>query len=199
MASVESGDNPGPIVDGELVPTNIDRAFAEGKQAPVPWMIGSNNYEASLFPAMLADPDGTVLAQVPVEARPMFMALFDPDKTGDKRTVVANVLTDKVFAEPARYLAARQNALGQPTYRYVFAYVPEQQRTELPGAGHGAEIQFVFGTLGTFLRVPRAAIRRWTGRSPPTWAATGPTSPRREIPMASVSLLGLRIRPIRCC
>ena len=59
-------------------------------------------------------------------------------------------LTDKVFAEPARYLAARQSALGQPTYRYVFAYVPEQQRTELPGAGHGAEIQFVFGTLGTF-------------------------------------------------
>ncbi len=150
MSSVESGDNPGPIVDGELVPQNVDRAFAEGREAPVPWIVGSNDYEASLFPAMLADPDGTVLAQVPAEARPLFMALFDPNKTGDKRTVVANVLTDKVFAEPARYLAARQTALGQPTWRYVFAYVPEQQRASLPGAGHGAEIQFVFGTLGTF-------------------------------------------------
>ena len=58
MSSVESGDNPGPIVDGELVPTNVDRAFAEGREAPVPWIVGSNNYEASLFPAMLADPDG---------------------------------------------------------------------------------------------------------------------------------------------
>ena len=28
--------------------------------------------------------------------------------------------------------------------------MPEEQRTTLPGAGHGAEIQFVFGTLGTF-------------------------------------------------
>ena len=198
MASVESGDNPGPIVDGELVPTNIDRAFAEGKQAPVPWMIGSNNYEASLFPSMLADPDGTVLAQVPAEARPMFMALFDPDKTGDKRTVVANVLTDKVFAEPARYLAARQTALGQPTYRYVFAYVPEQQRTELPGAGHGAEIQFVFGTLGTFYasksgytemdrKVSANMGRYWTNFA------------KRETPTAWASPCGLRTRPIRCC
>lgn len=150
MSSVESGDNPGPIVDGELVPENVDRAFSEGKQAPVPWMVGTNDYEASLFPGMLANPDGTVLAQVPAEARPMFMALFDPDKTGSKQTVVANVLTDKVFAEPARYLAARQTALGQPAYRYVFAYVPQNQRAETPGAGHGAEIQFVFGTLGTF-------------------------------------------------
>jgi para-nitrobenzyl esterase len=85
----------------------------------------------------------------------MFMALYDPDKTGDKRVIVANVLTDKVFTEPARYLAARQTALGQSTYRYVFAYVPREQRAGSPGAGHGAEIQFVFGTLGTFHGSPK--------------------------------------------
>ncbi len=148
-ASVESGENPGPILDGKLIPENIDRAFAEGKQAPVPWMVGSNDYEASLFPGMLSDPD-KVMTNVPAAARPLMSALFDPDKTGDRRTVAAGMLTDSVFTEPARFLASQHAKLGQPVYRYFFAYVPETQRATLPGAGHGSEIQFVFGTLGTY-------------------------------------------------
>ena len=149
IGAVDSADNPGPIVDGVLIPENVDRAFLEGKEAHVPWMVGSNDYEASLFHGMLDHPD-TVLANVPAEARPFMLGMFDPDKTGDKRTAVANMLTDSVFTEPARFLAARHAKLGEPTWRYFFAYVPEGQRAALPGAGHGAEIQFVFGNLGTY-------------------------------------------------
>ena len=127
-ASVESGENAGPIVDGRLIPEDVDRAFAEGKEAPVPWIVGSNTFEASLFPNILADPDGKVFSTIPASFRPILMSLFDPDKTGDKTVVAANIVTDKVFTEPARFLASRQAKLGAPVYRYVFGYVPEAER-----------------------------------------------------------------------
>jgi para-nitrobenzyl esterase len=78
------------------------------------------------------------------------MSLFDPGRTGDEKVVAANLMTDYVFTEPARFLAAAQARLGQPVYRYFFTYVPHNYRSATPGAGHGAEIQFVFGNLGTF-------------------------------------------------
>jgi para-nitrobenzyl esterase len=139
----------GPIVDGVIAPENVDVAFAAGHEAKVPWIVGSNNYEASLFPALLADPDGKVLVLAPAPVRPLVMKTFDPDITGDHKVMAANLLTDNIFTEPARYLAAQHEKNGAPVWRYFFGYVPEAERPS-PGAGHGAEIQFVFGTLGTF-------------------------------------------------
>jgi para-nitrobenzyl esterase len=149
-ATTGSDGNPGPIVDGVLVPENVDRAFAGGRQAPVPWLIGSNDYEADLFPGFLEHPDAAVFSLVPEAGRPVMMNLFDPDKTGDKKVIAGHVVTDYVFTEPARFLAAAQTRLGQPVYRYYFTYVPEDYRSSTPGAGHAAEVQFVFGNLGTF-------------------------------------------------
>jgi para-nitrobenzyl esterase len=149
-ATTEGGGSPGPIVDGKLVPEDVDRAFAEGKQAPVPWLVGSNDYEANLFPTRLDDPDGKVFSSLPITARPMVMAMFDSRKSGDKTAIAADLLTDTVFTEPARFLAKAQGRLGQPVYRYFFTYVPLADRATQPGAGHAAEVQFVFGNLGTF-------------------------------------------------
>ncbi|HEX7783055.1 MAG TPA: carboxylesterase family protein [Sphingobium sp.] len=149
-AATGSDGNPGPIVDGVLVPENVDHAFAAGKQAPVPWLIGSNDYEADLLPHYVEQPDATVFALIPKAAHPLMMTLFDPEKTGDKKIVAGNVVTDYAFTEPARFLAAAQSRLGQPVYRYFFTHVPEHYRCQTPGAGHASEIQFVFDTLGTF-------------------------------------------------
>ena len=38
---------PGLILDGKLMQANIEQVFAKGAQAEVPWIVGSNNYEAS--------------------------------------------------------------------------------------------------------------------------------------------------------
>lgn len=151
QSSPIGGDaNPGPIVDGTLVRENVDRAFTEGRQARVPWLVGSNDYEADLFPAFLEQPDAFVFARFPEAARPAMMTLFDPERTGDKQAVAANIVTDYAFTEPARFLAGAQARLGQPVYRYFFTYVPEDYRRATPGAGHAAEVQFAFDTLGTF-------------------------------------------------
>jgi para-nitrobenzyl esterase len=49
------------------------------------------------------------------------------------------------MTEPARRRAKSLALHGRPVWLYRFAYVPEALRPTLPGAGHDAEIQMVFG------------------------------------------------------
>jgi para-nitrobenzyl esterase len=139
------GESYLPILDGTILPADVDRTFGDGNENKIPWIVGSNDFEASLFAGRLADPDA-VIATVPEAARAQVSALYDP--TGANKTAVAaGLITDKVFTEPARFLATNLAKSGQPVYRYFFSYVPEQARSRVPGAGHGSEIAFVFGNL----------------------------------------------------
>ncbi len=61
--------------------------------------------------------------------------------------LAAELLTDKVFAEPARFLARRQHVLKLRTYRYLFDYVPVQNTQAIHGAMHATEVAYVFGNL----------------------------------------------------
>jgi para-nitrobenzyl esterase len=135
---------PGLILDGRLMQADIMQTFAKGAQAKVPWIVGSNNYEASLYPDRVANPDATLNA-LPEKIRNRAFAIYDPLKTGNKGPVVAWLLTDKDFSEPARLLAAMHARSGQPVYRYFFSYVPEKARGRVPGAAHGDELRYVFG------------------------------------------------------
>jgi len=59
-AGLDAPDAPTPIVDGALVPETVEQAFAEGKQAPVPFILGANSYEASLFGRVREHPEVTL-------------------------------------------------------------------------------------------------------------------------------------------
>ena len=138
---------PGLIIDGKLMQANILEAFAKGAQAKIPWIVGSNNYEASLYEERIAHPDATLDA-LPEKVRSRAFALYDPLKTGNKGAVLAWLLTDKNFTEPARLLARLHARSGAPVYRYFFSYVPEKARGRVPGAAHGDELRYVFGQFG---------------------------------------------------
>jgi para-nitrobenzyl esterase len=57
--------------------------------------------------------------------------------------------TDRVQGEPARFTASAFVAKGAPAYVYRFSYVPAGMRERSRnGAPHGAEIPYVFDTLG---------------------------------------------------
>ena len=57
--------------------------------------------------------------------------------------------TDRVQAEPARFTAGAFVAKSAPAYVYRFSYVPAAMREQWRnGVPHGAEIPFVFNTLG---------------------------------------------------
>jgi len=139
-----AAEPPGLTLDGKLIAANIDQVFTKGAEAKAPWIVGSNDYEASLYADRIANPF-PIVAALNDKLRARVLTLYDPLKTNVLGAVVAGVLTDKNFTEPARFLAAKHARSGQPVYRYYFKYVAEKARGRMPGAAHGDERRYVFG------------------------------------------------------
>jgi para-nitrobenzyl esterase len=131
----------GPIIDGKLVRMDVAEAFSKGLEAEVPYIVGSNSLEFPAPPAaaekMLAD-----FAHVTPEQRPRLEAAY-----GDKAAFVREAISDFIFTEPARHLAALHARSGQPTWLYRFSVVSPAVRGVLKGAVHASERQYVFQTL----------------------------------------------------
>lgn len=137
---------PGPILDGKLVIETAQSAYEAGRQTRVPLIIGSNSAEV---------PAGFVNAGTKEELLSLFgnkkdeaLAAYDPNGTTEFAKMLSMVNTDKVWAEPARFTANAFTSKGDPTYIYLFSYVPVsmQQRMRY-GAAHASEIPYVFNNL----------------------------------------------------
>ena len=135
-------DSPGPIIDGVVATETVPAAFFAGHQAKVPYLVGGNSFEVSLFPAMTDHPD-TVLDKLGPSAGPA-VGLWGG---GDKTKAVAAMMTQAMIIEPDRFLARQQVKAGAPAFVYYFSYVPEATRASSLGAAHGAEVRYVFGLL----------------------------------------------------
>ena len=136
-------DGFGPIVDGRIVPMSVPDAFAQALEAPVPYIAGSNSLE---FPIPAAQLSGalTGLLQLAPAAQGELAKAY-PDRT----TFEAHVLSDIIFGEPARSLAALHAANGRPTFLYRFSALSPSMRGKLLGAPHASEREYVFETLGS--------------------------------------------------
>ena len=148
-ASLEAPDAPGPIIDGVLVPTTVATAFAEGKQAHVPFILGGNSYEASLFGRVHQHPETTLDPLGDKKAGAV--ALFG---NGDPAKAASMMWTETAIIEPDRYLARQEIKAGVKAWTYYFSYMPASLRTVAPGTPHGGEIGYVFETL------PATAMKR---------------------------------------
>lgn len=140
----------GPILDGKFVTETAESAYNAGRYAHVPLMIGNNSAEIggpfvnqskskeelfSLF-GILAD-----------EAK----AAYDPDGNKEFAEVQTRFNTDKVWAEPARFTASIFAKNGDPSYIFLFSYVPSAMKARMTyGPGHGTDISFAFDNLRSF-------------------------------------------------
>jgi para-nitrobenzyl esterase len=124
-----------PIVDGRLITENATEAFARGHQAPVPLIIGSNSWEASLLPL-------TGYAAYLAAAAPETKAVYAAE-AGDDAKLAQAMFTDGAMGAPARWIAARQSAKA-PAFLYYFSYVRVVRRGKIPGANHTSENPYVF-------------------------------------------------------
>jgi para-nitrobenzyl esterase len=163
----------GPFLDGHIIQGDIDTTFSTGRQAPVPYMAGSNGDEIGFLPPPMRAP-----------ATAFFSAQLGADLPGIKtaygsaQQFEADVMNDAVFAEPARNLARSAKANG--AYLYKFDYVAEAERTTLKGAPHAYEVAFVFGTLETLKSPPSAtdiAMAKTVGDYWVAFARTGRPAP----------------------
>jgi para-nitrobenzyl esterase len=130
-----------PTIDGRLVKQSIADGFRAGRENRVPLIIGTNDDDTDPLEAKF-EPE----PNLPGDSSETLQNLY-PEASGDPKEIARKLHTDRVFTEPARFLARAHVANGSPTYRYRFSYLPEQQGSSI-ATGRGGELQFVFGTLG---------------------------------------------------
>jgi para-nitrobenzyl esterase len=135
----------GPMIDGQIIPEDVETAFRAGRQARVPYLIGANDREFGFMPLPPPAVEG-LLSRFGAE-KAKVVAAYDPAATGDLGEVGIGLMSDGAMVEPARLLARLASAAAQPTYLYRFSYVASSLRKDVKGALHATEIPFVFETV----------------------------------------------------
>lgn len=151
---------PSFIVGDAAVPSPLLAAFQKGKEASVPLVIGSNSDDASVALAFGIQPEQLVqqLGKARVVVRSLYPGVVNDSQLG--RDVARDVVFT-AFSRRIAYLHSRK----APTWRYYFS----RAGSTASGAGHGAEVPFVFGTtescacLGTTASAVDLAAERRTG------------------------------------
>jgi len=134
------GGSHNPVVDGKIVTRGVGATFRDGLQHKVPYMTGATSWEGSLtWWAKSSDLLLRILHVSPDDA----LALY-----GDHDyKVLNNKLYVDFFFGSQRYFARHHAASGTPTFVYFFSRILDEHQDELPGAAHGAEMRYAFGTL----------------------------------------------------
>jgi para-nitrobenzyl esterase len=151
----------GPFIDGTIIPGDPVPLFAAGKQAPVPFLLGINSWDASLFAGQSLEYD-TLVASLSEDEKAEASGLYHPDKDG--KAAVRHYLQDERYGATLKLLGASMNKIA-PVYGYYFDYVTASRKGEWPGTPHGWELPYVFGSLSLM--------------PPPDWVKPG--DPRRLI------------------
>ncbi|HYC69063.1 carboxylesterase/lipase family protein [Brevundimonas sp.] len=130
------------VNDGLYVAEDVATAFAAGREAPVPLIIGTNSAEFWWMKPSELSPYGAIDDAMTPEERAAFLAAYGGQEGYDQF-----VLSDLVFNEPARHLARLRARNGHPTYLYRFDVVSAAMPEPHAGATHASERQYVFDNL----------------------------------------------------
>ena len=168
------------IIDGVVLTEDVAEAFAAGRQAPVPLILGANSAEFWWIRPSDAGAYGRTDDAMTEAEHDALLAAYGGAEGYDQ-----HVVSDLVFNEPGRNLARLHAAAGHPTYLYRFDVVPESNPEPSGGATHASERPYVFDNLHTVgrpmggrdARAAAAMADYWT-----TFAARGnPNAPDRPV------------------
>ncbi len=141
-----------PVVDRWLIPDRPAALLAGRQQLKVPVLVGSNLDEGTIFVAALQGLDVDAYRRL---IRAAFrdraddvLARFPVARDADVKPALARVLGYSSFVAPARRLARSMVDFGSRAYLYEFTRVRPGTPAMRLGAFHGAEVPFVFGTIG---------------------------------------------------
>lgn len=191
------------VVDGWVIPDQPARAFAEGRQARIPVLVGSNANEATVFgpgPATVLDYWKYLRADAGPWAEEEFRtwpAPRDADVPGQYLE-----LENARFAYGAWSMALAMSRIGKPAYLYRFTWSEAGKRARL-GAYHGEELNFLDNRFPTdWVHVPgenkfgEDLRRYWTNfarQGDPADPGLSPW-PRFEVQSGQVLELGPQVR-----
>lgn len=145
------------IVDGAVLPDEVNTIFASGNQADVPVLIGSNADEATTFDPALSTSEevdytallkATVTTALPKAGEDLYeLYPSDPAQARDSWT---RLMTDMSFTQPMRLWADHMENAESPAYLYWWNWRPTIEGSDKYGAFHAAEIPYVFGNTTIF-------------------------------------------------
>ncbi len=148
-----AGEFGGPFVDGQIIKGDPIPLFAAGKQAKVPFMIGTNSFDSDFM--LPGEPSLEVFTKKIHEDPKIIEKLYADVK--DKCILNSFVIQDLMYRASTKLLANSMNGVA-PGYAYYYDYLTQNIRASLPGAPHTYEIPYVFGSLGLMPQAPKRAL-----------------------------------------
>jgi para-nitrobenzyl esterase len=134
-----------PTIDGNIIPEEPEKIFLDGRQNPVPLIMGTNSDEGSI----LAANSGLNVIQYRQYIRkhfgeyaPEILEKYPASTPEEVQQQMERIMTDIDFSHAAEVVAGSQSKLNRNTYLYRFSYVmlPDSPL----GAFHGEELFFIF-------------------------------------------------------
>lgn len=143
----------GMVVDGKIIQEDLSITFANGRQNPVDVLVGSNSDEGS-FTAAMGGPTATLASWQQGEAQRWGQNFVElgraayPATTDAEAAKQATMPFSDAMAWHMRLFAEQQAKIGKQSWLYWFTHEPlyDPDRADL-GAGHTAEIPYVFNNL----------------------------------------------------
>jgi para-nitrobenzyl esterase len=163
--------NQGIIIDGWIVPEDLSKTFAEGRQNKVDVLLGSNANEGGSFggfgpPVTLASWQGGAAQRWGTLAG-TGMAAY-PATTDDEAKVAATRPFTDGIAWFMHHFADSQAKLGKSAYLYQFARTPASEPGKPNGgASHASELAYMFNNLDKPREVPDNSVPAVVSQSAP--------------------------------
>jgi para-nitrobenzyl esterase len=141
------GPANGIVVDGWVIPKAPAEVFATGQEHRLPLLVGNNSRERTPPQVSAGDLTKAIEAMYGPLA-PKAFALYQPGAAPDPLygAAPAQWVVDTMYRCPAVMQLAWHAAAGNVAYEYQFDRAAPGR--EALGAVHGAEVSYVFGTLG---------------------------------------------------
>lgn len=148
--NLKEGEFSSSMIDGQIIKGDPVPLFAAKQQAKVPFMIGTNSWDASLF--ALNQPPFEALVKAYKEDPKVLNKLYS--NVPEKCALSANLMGDMLFRATTKFFADSMNGVA-PGYAYYFDYLNKNIRPAYPGVPHAFEISYVFGSYGLIPQVPK--------------------------------------------
>jgi para-nitrobenzyl esterase len=172
--------SPRTMVDGHVLREDLTTLYRNHLQNDVPLLVGWNAEEGKdLAPEILGTGNFTAATHRELVAKLLGHAPSDavlaayPGATDAQASASINQLTNDWWGWRMAYWAGLQAKYGRAKpYVYFFAHQPAEPLTACGygcGAGHGAEIQYVFDNLDLDRRPWTGADRQLASRLADTW------------------------------
>jgi len=153
LLAAATGISFGPIVDGAFLPEQARALFDKGDIAKVPYILGSNTDEGTLFTQQLSNVTtdeayrAAITQRVGAQATEAVLQRYPVSNFKDEpkpyQAALARVFGDQSLVCSTYDAALRAAKAGAPTWLYNFD-IPSNVGNL--GATHGAELVYVFGT-----------------------------------------------------